>query len=1473
MHTGDVIDDRFVIERFVARGGMGEVYRAHDRQSDKPVALKILIGDDHDLVERFRVEARALIDLDHPAIVRHVAHGVAPVFGAYLAMEWLDGTTLAGWLKKHPLSLDEALRMAARIAEATGAAHKRGMVHRDIKPGNLFLVSNRVDAAKLLDFGLVRNLWRQATVTAAGMGTPNYMAPEQVRCERDVGPPADVFALGCVLYRCLVGHMAFEGERAEAVLAKIAMFRDPPRVAERAAVPAAVDDLIAHMMARDPAQRPADGTAAAAAIRAVRAALTGTEGRASSPPPQALTSSEQLPVAVLFVDMDRKRKHRVTPFDRHADAIAATVQVAVRDQLGELSLRPDIDPQVQLIRQTVEPLGGRVVPLAHGTLLITLQGGATAADLAVRAARCALSVRAVMPAAGVSLTTQQAVVDGRHAAEALIDGAAAMRRARQIHLDARTRDLLPDLFEVVAGVGGLVLVAERPQETVARTVLGHVTPFVGRQAVLRQLDAAVGGAFEDRTAHAVLVVGDAGAGKSRLRAELLVAIRAAHPGVAIAEAGGEALRAGAPGGLAARTVAAALALPEGPAATRRAAIHARMHALPDKKADAPTARLVDFLGELLGAPPAEDSPALRAARQDPKLMADQQRRAFEDWLAAECATKPLLIVLDDLHWADPASIELLAAALRKGRDLPLVVLGFARPEVQHRFPKLQESWLAQEIRLDPLRPQACTQLVREILGAEVEASLVAQLVERSGGSPFYLEELVRAAASTESHSLPQSVVASLQLRIGARPAQARLVLRAAAVYGRVFWSGAVAALLGDEMAAVDLDGWLDLLVKDELIVRRAESRAFPDEQEYAFGHDLLRDAAYQMLTPGDRQAGHRLAGEWLFAHGESDPSVLAEHFAGGGATEQAVTWFERAAEDALAAGAGAGDVAALRKAATWYRRAGETCATAHVNDLARIHLERAVALWTPLDPAEAARTRLALAHVLERAGDRDLALAELGAAVDGSRAGSAELRVDVLLARALMESRTGREGATERARAMAEEALVIARDAGIRALEAKAMTAVAAALVNEGSPEAGRRASDLAQRALTLCDERGQLANALWRLGNSFLVANDLERASRIYEDVVTALDGSGDDLLMAHCTANLGMVSFRRWRLDESIDLTRRALSTYERLGHHTRIQEMTLNLGMVTHLRGDAGAGRLLLTSALAQSGSDWMLSALCQETLSDIDRLGGKEARAQHRLNAAAETCARVGVPSRQAVYLGMLAESLWAGGEAAAAIDALERAAEAAGALTMSHPLVLLHLGPLDEVIELLTPFVEIETDPQRRALAQLGLARAHLWLGDREHASWLVADTATTLAGSRVPRYDLLVTCFRCALAGEIEGALEALTEAQSWCAPHERAEAAVDVGDAMVAGDPSPTACEKYLGLTRDVAHRGVRHHVEEMRCELAERIGDTARARSSLDLARAELERLLGRLPDEYRERLVDHPWARSIRRLRAVP
>src|SRR5262245_51017279 len=131
MRAGEVINNRFTIKHVAGKGGMGTVYHAHDAVEGAPVALKLLEGTDPRRLARFAREARALAELDHPGIVRHVDHGYTPTGEPYLAMEWLDGEDLGARLKRANLSVDETLLLACRTAEALAAAHARGLVHRD----------------------------------------------------------------------------------------------------------------------------------------------------------------------------------------------------------------------------------------------------------------------------------------------------------------------------------------------------------------------------------------------------------------------------------------------------------------------------------------------------------------------------------------------------------------------------------------------------------------------------------------------------------------------------------------------------------------------------------------------------------------------------------------------------------------------------------------------------------------------------------------------------------------------------------------------------------------------------------------------------------------------------------------------------------------------------------------------------------------------------------------------------------------------------------------------------------------------------------------------------------------------------------------------------------------------------------------------------------------------------------------------
>ena len=231
---------------------MGEVYRARDTRLDRHVALKILSPDaTTDIRGRARLayEARAIARLSHPHIC--ALHDIGHHDGVdFLVMEYLDGETLASRLRRGPLPVAEAVRIAIQIAEALDAAHAEGIVHSDLKPANIMLVSgsSRRDGepqSKLLDFGLAR-FQPTPRISESGMpaadhagstrrgviaGTPQYMAPEQVRGE-EADPRSDIFSFGCVLYEMVSGRAAFAGGAAEDVMSAI-LHADPVGPADR----------------------------------------------------------------------------------------------------------------------------------------------------------------------------------------------------------------------------------------------------------------------------------------------------------------------------------------------------------------------------------------------------------------------------------------------------------------------------------------------------------------------------------------------------------------------------------------------------------------------------------------------------------------------------------------------------------------------------------------------------------------------------------------------------------------------------------------------------------------------------------------------------------------------------------------------------------------------------------------------------------------------------------------------------------------------------------------------------------------------------------------------------------------------------------------------------------------------------------------------------------------------------------------
>lgn len=299
----------YLLEAVVGRGGMGIVYRAEDQRPGtrgRKVAVKLLayeLASDERFAERFRHESQTAASIEHPNII--------PIYDAgeengvlYIAMRYIEGEDLHELIQREgPLPADRALGIVAQAASALQAAHARGLVHRDVKPANILILPDPDPEALphvyLTDFGLTKQARGRVGLTLTGqfVGTIDYVAPEQIQ-GRDVDRQTDVYALGIVLYHCLVGEPPFRGEEEAATLwAHIS--EPPPRVTERRPdLPAALDDVVARAMAKSPHDR---FPTCRELVAAARAALGQPATPTSTPVPPTIAGTappvEQVPAA------------------------------------------------------------------------------------------------------------------------------------------------------------------------------------------------------------------------------------------------------------------------------------------------------------------------------------------------------------------------------------------------------------------------------------------------------------------------------------------------------------------------------------------------------------------------------------------------------------------------------------------------------------------------------------------------------------------------------------------------------------------------------------------------------------------------------------------------------------------------------------------------------------------------------------------------------------------------------------------------------------------------------------------------------------------------------------------------------------------------------------------------------------------------------------------------------------------------
>jgi eukaryotic-like serine/threonine-protein kinase len=277
-----LLDGRYRIGRRIGIGGTATVYQAEHTLIGRPVAIKVMhaqFAEDAGCVRRFLAEGRAAGTLGHPHIVESTDLGYTASGAPFLVLELLSGTTIQDQIRRAgPMPVDRAVVIAAQIASALAAAHARGIIHRDLKSANVFLVDRAgADHVKVIDFGISK-LMEDGGHTEKGllMGTPMFMSPEQIEDPTGVDGRCDIYALGVILYEMLTGRLPFADEPFPQVLSKI-MWEDPPAIeAMRPDVPVEVASLVRGAMARSLAERFQTMKELGAALARLGRTATGT---------------------------------------------------------------------------------------------------------------------------------------------------------------------------------------------------------------------------------------------------------------------------------------------------------------------------------------------------------------------------------------------------------------------------------------------------------------------------------------------------------------------------------------------------------------------------------------------------------------------------------------------------------------------------------------------------------------------------------------------------------------------------------------------------------------------------------------------------------------------------------------------------------------------------------------------------------------------------------------------------------------------------------------------------------------------------------------------------------------------------------------------------------------------------------------------------------------------------------------------
>ncbi|MEM8964111.1 MAG: protein kinase, partial [Acidobacteriota bacterium] len=870
--------------RRLGAGGMGEVYLAEDDRLGRQVALKHARVDLPEAFKaRFRREAWAAARLSHPGIVT-IHDLIAVDDGDWIVMEFVEGMSLRRRLKLHgPLAHARVVAWAIEITAALGAAHDKGIVHRDLKAENVMVTPD--ERVKVLDFGLAKPILDDTSVsslTSSGevLGTLRSIAPEQAQGQ-SVDARADLFSLGVLLYEMLTGLTPFVGENPFQSVYKLVAQPHTPVLEHDPSISSELSALVDHLLAKTPEARPASAADVGRALRdldtssdVTTSGLQPTTAFRAAPP---RSFAERRQVSVLCCELMTATADPAS----HPEVLHEQLPV-FRDRVGE----------------TVERHGGRIDATQGHRLVVVFGFPAANERAAMNAVRAGFELAATSGDGlelRIGIHTGSAVVSA--AASGLVLGATLDHAVDvQKHATRATVVLSDTTRQLVESEASLEPVAEqiwRVTGVLAReTDAGSsdaVLPMVARQ---REVELLLGCWHRAREGHgqAVLISGEAGIGKTRMLRALRDALPQPSPRWWVVY-GSPFLR-------------------DSPLAPiidllRREVIGTDEHAALDQlvafldRYGLHDDELVFLFAKLLDLPTDDRWPTLT-------LDSNERRRktleALVALVVAMADEQPWLLVIEDLHWIDPSTLELLNHLVGCVATAPLCLLATGRPE---GLPSWESEVALTRIHLGPLTARESTELVELIVaGRELPDRLRDRILDHADGVPLFVEELTRDVIDQpherDAVSIPATLRDTLMARLD-RLGHAKLVAQSAAVLGRTFTLDLLEVLTEIPVSRLVLE--LDELAEAGIVYRKG----YGSSAHYGFKHALIQDIAYESLLRKDRQSLHRTTAEVLVsglsALGERRPEVVAHHYIAAGELARAIRPLQSAGDKAIDASA------------------------------------------------------------------------------------------------------------------------------------------------------------------------------------------------------------------------------------------------------------------------------------------------------------------------------------------------------------------------------------------------------------------------------------------------------------------------------------------------------------------------------------------------------------------------------------------